>query len=285
MPKIPESELVINSDGSIYHLSLKPEHLADTIFLVGDPGRVHLVSQHFDKIDFEMNKREFITHVGKLKGERVMVMSTGMSVSNVEIALLELDALANIDFTKREVKEKRKQLKIIRIGTSGGLQEDIPVGSHVISQYAVGFDNILNFYELPQSKFETHISTALKNYLEIDFLPYTSAADTTLYDKYKSGMIAGFTATTPGFYAPQGRKLTLPIKYPKMVDRLTSFHFGDHWITNFEMETSGIYAIGGMLGHHVLSTNAILANRPKGEFAKDTHKVVDELIQKIISLF
>jgi uridine phosphorylase len=268
MAKIAESELILNKDGSIYHLSLRPEDITDTIILVGDPGRVHSVSSHFDQIDFEMNKREFITHVGTHKGERLMVMSTGMGVSNIEIAMLELDALANINLKTREPNAKRRNLNLIRIGTSGAIQEDIEVGSFLVSEYAVGFDNILAFYDFPQNDFEASFSSSLKSYLNLELLPYTVQSSSVLFNKMKSDMIAGFTATTPSFYAAQGRQLRLPIRHPEMVDQLTTFHYEDNWITNFEMETSGLYAFGRMLGHEVLSTNVILPIAPKVNFRK-----------------
>jgi uridine phosphorylase len=284
MAKIAESELILNKDGSVYHLSLRPEDITDTILLVGDPGRVHNVSKHFDQIDFEMNKREFITHVGTHKGKRLMVMSTGMGVSNIEIAMLELDALANIDLKTREPNAKKRILNIIRIGTSGAIQEDIEVGSFLVSEYAVGMDNILAFYDLPQDDFEASFSSELKNYLNLDLMPYTVQSSSKLFNMMKSDMIAGFTATTPGFYAPQGRQLRLPIRHPEMVDKLTTFHYEDHWITNFEMETSGLYAFGKMLGHEMLSTNVILANRAKGLFSKNPSRSIDQLIQKVLEL-
>lgn len=284
MARIAESELILNKDGSLYHLSLRPEDITDTIILVGDPGRVHSVSKHFDQVDFEMNKREFITHVGTHKGNRLMVMSTGMGVSNIEIAMLELDALANINLKTREPNAKRRNLNMIRIGTSGAIQEDIEVGSFLVSEYAVGLDNILDFYDFPQNDFEAKFSCELKGYLNLELMPYTVQSSPMLFDKMKSDMIAGFTATTPSFYAAQGRQLRLPIKYPEMADKLTSFHYEDNWITNFEMETSGLYAFGKMLGHEMLSTNVILANRAKGEFSKNPNKSIDELIKKILEL-
>ncbi|MEQ9299768.1 MAG: nucleoside phosphorylase [Cyclobacteriaceae bacterium] len=284
MAKIPESELILNKDGSIYHLNLKPEHISEYILLVGDPGRVHRISQFFDGVDFEMNKREFITHIGKYNGKRITVMSTGMGTDNSEIAMLELDALANIDLKTRESKSRKKKLKIIRIGTSGSIQEDIRIGSHVISEFGLGMDNLMAYYDLPQTEFELSYSQTLRDYLGVTFTPYTVAGSSSLMEQVGGDMIKGFTATTPGFYAPQGRALRVPIRYPKLVDRLVSFHHHDYWVTNFEMETAGLYALGRLLGHEVISANAILANRSRGTFSKDPHKVVDSLIKKVLDL-
>lgn len=284
MAKIPEAELILNKDGSIYHLNLKPEHVSDYILLVGDPGRVHRISTFFDGIDYEMNKREFITHIGKYNSNRITVMSTGMGTDNAEIAMMELDALANIDLKTREPKSRRRKLKIIRIGTSGSLQDDIRIGSHVISEYGLGLDNLMAYYDLPQTDFESSYSQTLRDYLGVTFTPYTVAGSTLLMEQLGEGMIKGFTATTPGFYAPQGRTLRVPIRYPKLIDKLMLFHHRDYWITNFEMETAGLYALGRLLGHEVISANAILANRAKGTFSKDPHKVVDTLIKKVLDL-
>ena len=282
MPEYAASELIVNKDGSIYHLSLKPQNICDTIIVVGDPGRVHRISQFFDSLDFEMNKREFITHVGKINGKKLMVMSTGMGIDNIEIALTELDALANIDFKSMQPKARRRKLKIIRVGTSGAVQEDIPVGSHLVSEYAVGFDNIMSFYELPQDEFESSFSKSLRQYLDVDIPIYTSKCSPGLLSTVGEGMIRGFTVTSPGFYAPQGRQIRLPIRYAKLVDKMVTFHQNGHWLTNFEMETSGLYALGSMMGHEMLSTNAIIANRASGTFSKDPYKVVDLLIKKVL---
>ncbi|MEM8893682.1 MAG: nucleoside phosphorylase [Bacteroidota bacterium] len=284
MASIKDSELILNKDGSIYHLNLKPEHISEYILLVGDPGRVHRISKFFDNVDFEMNKREFITHIGKYNGKRITVMSTGMGTDNAEIAMLELDALANIDFKTREPKSRRKKLKLIRVGTSGSIQDDIRIGSHVISEYGLGMDNLMAYYELPQTDFELSYSQTLRDYLGVTFTPYTVAGSSMLIQQIGQDMIKGFTATSPGFYAPQGRALRVPIRYPKLIDRLVNFRHQDYWVTNFEMETAGLYALGRLLGHEVVSANAILANRSRGTFSKDPNKVVDSLIKKVLDL-
>ncbi|MEP2773402.1 MAG: nucleoside phosphorylase [Fulvivirga sp.] len=282
MAKIPESELILNKDGSVYHLNLLPKHIADTVITVGDPNRVYQVSKHFDNVDFEMNRREFITHVGTYKGKKITVMSTGMGTDNVEIFFTELDALVNIDLKKREPKAKKKKLNIVRIGTSGALQEDIPLGSHLLSGNAVGLDTLMCFYNLPQSAFESEVGCDLQKALELPFTPYIVDGSKALIDKIGEDMIIGNTVTCPGFYAPQGREIRLPLKNPRLLESLNYYHKDDFWLTNFEMETAGYYALGRLLGHEVLSANAIIANRIKNKFSKNPTKVIDSLIKKVL---
>lgn len=279
---ISEADLILNRDGSVYHLNLLPEHLSDTIITVGDPSRVYKVSEHFDQIDFEMNKREFITHIGKYKGKRVTVISTGMGTDNIEIFLNEIDALVNIDLKTREPKSRKKKLKIVRIGTSGGLQEDIPLNSHLVSDYAIGLDTLMYFYNLPQNKFEKEIAHEIKESTGIGFTPYVVRGSQKLKEQFGEGMIVGNTVTCPGFYAPQGRKLRLELRHPKLLEQLNYYHKGDFWLTNFEMETAGYYALAKLMGHEMLSLNAIIANRPKKKFSKNANRTVDELIVKVL---
>ena len=284
MAKISETDLILNEDGSVYHLSLLPKNISDTIISVGDPNRVYRVSEFFDDIEFEMNKREFITQTGTYKGKRITVISTGIGTDNVEICLTELDALVNIDLKTREPKSRKKKLKIIRIGTSGALQEDIPLGSHLISDYAVGFDNLMSFYQLEMDDFEQVIADDIQQKVKLNFRPYVVRGSELLKNQINDGMVIGNTVTSPGFYAPQGRELRAASKYPKLLDSLNSYHnrANDFWLTNFEMETAGYYAMGRLLGHEVLSVNAIIANRIKNKFAKDPNKVVDSLIKKVL---
>ena len=282
MSKISQADLVINPDGSVYHLNLKPEHITDLIITVGDPGRVYKVSQHFDDIEFEMNKREFITHVGSYKGNRVMVMSTGMGTDNIEIVLTELDALANVDFKTRKVKEKKRKLQIIRVGTSGSLQIDLKCGSHLVSDYGVGFDTLMSFYDLPQTEFEKLIGQELKEKIDLPFQPYCVKGSEDLKRKFAFDMIEGNTVTCPGFYAPQGRYLRVKPKLTNLIEDLNYFHYDNFWLTNFEMETAGYYALGRLLGHEILSVNAILANRIENKFSKNPSKVIDALIMKVL---
>ena len=285
MPRIPESDLILNSDGSVYHLNLLPKHISETIITVGDPNRVYRVSQYFDDVEFEMNKREFITHVGKYKGKRVTVISTGIGTDNIEIFFTELDALINVDLKTREPRTKRKKLKVIRIGTSGSLQEDVPLDSHLVTDYAVGFDNLMSFYNLDMDSFEESLAKDIQKKTKISFTPYVVRGSSLLRKQYAADIAVGNTITSPGFYAPQGREIRLPLRYPKMLEDLSKYRIksNDFRLTNFEMETAGYYAMARLLGHEVLSVNAIIANRVKSKFSKDPNKVVDGLIKKILS--
>lgn len=282
MPNISETDLILNKDGSVYHLNLKPENISDTIITVGDPSRVFRVSEHFDSIDFEMNRREFITQSGKFNGKKVTVMSTGMGTDNIEIFMTELDALANIDLKTRKPKEKFRKLKIIRVGSSGSLQEDIRLGTHLVSDYGIGLDSLMTFYNLRQTGAENIISDKLRAYLNIPFKPYIVSASPSLKQQFAFDMYSGNTVTCPGFYAPQGRELRLPIRNSHLMDDMLSFHHEDFWLTNFDMETAGYYAMARMMGHEMLSLNAIIANRPRNKFSKDPNKIIDALIKKVL---
>lgn len=284
MPRISETDLILNSDGSVYHLNLLPKHISETIITVGDPSRVYRVSQYFDDIEFEMNKREFITHIGKFKGKRVTVISTGIGIDNIEIFFTELDALINVDLKTRELRSRKKKLKIIRIGTSGSLHEDVPLGSHLVTDYGVGFDNLMSFYNLEMDAFEESISKDIQKKTSLSFAPYVVKGSALLRTQYGSDMIVGNTITAPGFYAPQAREIRIPLKYPKLLEEFSRYsHKATGFrLTNFEMETAGYYAMARLLGHEVLSVNAIIANRAKNKFSKDPNKVIDGLIQKVL---
>jgi len=282
MAKIPATSLILNPDGSVYHLNLKPKDISDTIIAVGDPSRVYQVSDYFDAVDFEMNRREFITHTGRYKGKKITVISTGIGTDNIEIFFTELDALVNIDLTTREEKFPKKSLNIIRIGTSGSLQEDVPVDSHLISQYAVGLDSLMCFYNLPQSELEKKLSDKLGQIIGLPYTPYFVRGSAKLFEQFKEGMIIGNTVTSPGFYAPQGRRIRLDLKLPGLFDDLNYFHEDQMWLTNFEMETAAYYAFGRLMGHETISLNAVIANRIKDQFSKDSHKLVDSLIRKVL---
>ncbi len=277
-----EADLILNKDRSIYHLNLRAEHIADTIIAVGDPSRVHKVTQYFDKVEFEMNKREFITHTGFYKGKRLTVISSGMGTDNVEILLTELDAIVNIDFEKRQAREAHRSLQIVRVGTSGSLQAAIGIDSFVASDYAIGLDTLMCFYQLPQDDFEQRVGQKIQETLELPFRPYCVKGDEGLRSRLAFDMLAGNTLTAPGFYAPQGRLLRLPIQYPQLIRTLSYFHEEDFWLTNFEMETAGYYALARLLGHQMISLNAILANRITGEFSKNPDKTVDALIRQTL---
>jgi uridine phosphorylase len=282
MPKISETDLLLNPDGSVYHLNLLPKHISDTIIAVGDPSRVYQVSQFFDEVEFEMNKREFITHVGKFKGKKITVISTGIGTDNVEIFFSELDALATSDLKTREIKPRRKKLRVIRIGTSGALQEDIALGSSLVSDFAVGFDNLMNFYDLPMNDEEAGLAHDIQKKTGLPFMPYVVRGSESLLKQIGFDMRVGNTVTCPGFYAPQGRELRASVRFPHLLEDLNYYHKGDFWLTNFEMETAGYYAMARLLGHESLSVNAILANRIKNKFVKNPNRVVEALIEKVL---
>ncbi|NER15634.1 nucleoside phosphorylase [Spongiivirga citrea] len=278
---IAESELIINPDGSIYHLNLKPEQLAETIITVGDPDRVAKVTDLFDSIEFTVQKREFKTTTGSFKGKRITVISTGIGTDNIDIVFNELDALVNIDFETRTIKEKKTSLQIIRIGTSGSIQASIPVGSFLISEYGIGFDGLMHFYDKKHQELE--FSKALKDHLQWDThmtVPYTYKADPELVNQLSSDEIVnGITVTNAGFYGPQGRQLRLQPTDPKMNDKLASFNYNGKQITNLEMETAANYGLAFLLGHKTVSMNAIIANRAIGDFSPDPYAVVKNLIE------
>ncbi len=282
MPRIPESELILTKDGSIYHLNLKPNHIADTVIAVGDPSRVYAISKHFDKIEFEMNKREFITHVGTYKGKRLTVISTGMGTDNIEIFMTELDALVNIDFKTREVKKDKRKLNIIRIGTSGAIQEDIPIGSFIASEYGLGLDTLNYFYNFKHTPKELALVEDIQKSTGLGFTPYLCKGSSKLLKQVGFDMIKGNTITSPGFYAPQGRKIRVPVRLPKLVRDLTQYHKDGFWLTNFEMETAAYYGLAKLMGHEMLSLNAIIANRVSEKFSGNYAKVVDDLIIKTL---
>lgn len=284
MQAIPESELILNPDGSVYHLNLLPEHISDTIITVGDPERVAKVSRHFDSIEVEISKREFITHTGYYKGKRVTVISTGMGTDNIDILMNELDALVNIDLMTRMpvAEEDRIALKIIRIGTSGALQTTVPLGSHLASHFAIGLDSLMQFYPLQQTEFENSISEGLKSALNLPYAPYCVEGSEMLRQQIAFDMIPGNTLTCPGFYAPQGRVLRVPLKNKDLIQAYHTFAHEDFKLTNFEMETAGYYALGRLLGHEMLSLNAIVADRINHKFAENAEETVNDLILKVL---
>jgi len=286
---IENSELILNPDGSVYHLHLLPDHISDTILTVGDHNRVVQVSRHFDSVEFETTHREFVTHVGYYKGKRITVLSTGMGTDNIDIVMNELDALVNIDFMARTVRpvEEHMSLKIIRLGTSGALQADVPLGAVLATQYAVGLDSLMQFYPLMETGFETQLATGLQAALDIPFAPYVVRGSDLLREQIGANMLMGNTLTCPGFYGPQGRVLRLALRQPDYLTRLRTFGQdtaeGYFRLDNFEMETAGYYSLGRLLGHEVLSLNAIVANRATGEFASNAGAVVDEMIAETLN--
>ena len=282
MSKLQESELILNSDGSVYHLNLKPRDISDKIIAVGDPGRVYRVSNFFDTLDFEMNKREFITHTGTYKGKRLTVISTGMGTDNIEILMTELDALVNIDLKSREIKKRKKKLQIVKIGTSGGIQADIKLGQHLVSEYAIGLDNLYAYYDFPMDSFCMGIAQKLQEDLKLPFFPYCTKCSHVLLERIAPDMPRGITLSAPGFYGPQGRSIRIPLKSRNFFNDLVYFHYKDNWLTNFEMEASAYYGLADLLGHDVLCLNAIVANRVKRTFSKNYNPTIDNLIKLVL---
>lgn len=276
------SELILNADNSIYHLNLLPEDIADTIITVGDPDRVIDVSKHFDTIEVKKTKREFHTHTGTYNGKRLTVISTGIGTDNIDIVLNELDALVNIDLESRTLKPKKKVLDIVRIGTSGAIQPYIPIDSFLMSEYAMGFDGLLQCYD-SEAVQRTAVSKAFMDHSDWPdrkSKPYVVTYSESLGEKFMSNRIRlGFTATNIGFYGPQGRTLRLKIDDTKFIEKLSSFDYRGVKITNLEMETSAIYGLCKLLGHRAVSLNCILANRATGAFSKNANKAVDGLIR------
>lgn len=285
MSSIAPSELIINDRGAIYHVNCRPEEIAHTIITVGDPDRVKEVSKFFDKIEFKNQHREFITHTGYIGHKRLSVTSTGIGPDNIDIVLNELDALVNIDFETRAIRGKLTSLNIIRVGTSGSLQQEIPVDSFVASTHGLGLDNLMNFYLHNSNEEEKQLLHSFNTHTQIHeriTAPYITGAGVSLLKEFVQGFHQGITVTCPGFYGPQGRVLRMGLTQPQLIDSLTSFSFGQHRIANFEMETSAIYGMGKVLGHHCLSLSAIVANRITKEFSKDGSAAVEKLIQKTL---
>jgi uridine phosphorylase len=276
---ISSTDLIINPDGTIYHLNLLPEHIADTIITVGDPERVPMVSQYFDSIEVKINKREFVTHTGILKGKRITVISSGIGTDNVEILMNELDALVNVDFQTRTVKAEYKSLNIVRLGTSGSLKNTILIDSVVVSEAGVGFDALGFFYETD----ENDLTKQIKVDFDLDFMPYWNPAGADLLKLFTKdapeNWFVGTTVTCPGFYAPQGRVLRYNPKIENLLQKFNSFKHKDISLTNLEMETAGYYLMGKILGHQVLSISAILASRMTNEFSQHPEKQIDSLIK------
>ncbi len=278
---IASSELILNPDGSVYHINLKPGQVANDVIFVGDQNRVEKITQFFDSIEFSTQKREFKTQTGTYKGKRITVMSTGIGPDNIDIVMNELDALVNIDLETRTIKENLTSLNIVRIGTSGSLQADIPCDSFVMSKYGLGLDNMLRSY-LIDSISETEMENAFIEQTNWDMRkgkPYVIAGSEVLEKRLESDQIhKGFTGTAGGFYGPQGRVLRLNIQDPELNSKMDAFNYNGIRMTNLEMETGAIYGLGKLLGHQCLSLNAIIANRATGTFSEDPYKAVDALI-------
>lgn len=283
--KLSDTDLILNSDGSAYHLHIRNEHIADHVIVVGDQSRVEQISKHFDKLEVKIQNREFLTHTGRVGKNRITVLSTGIGTDNIDIAVNELDAAINIDPKTRQVRAVKRKLNIIRIGTSGALQADIPVGSFVISEFGLGFDGLIHYYNYEFDELERVLVDKIVQHLKLTkelSTPYVCKGSELLINKLGEGMISGITATASGFYGPQGRKLRLQLKDPGIEDRLGNFSYQNYRITNFEMETSALYGLGSMLGHDCCTCCAVIANRIRQEFSKDYHKDIDRLIQTVL---
>ncbi|HNQ67068.1 MAG TPA: nucleoside phosphorylase [Bacteroidales bacterium] len=286
MKQIAESELIINNDGSIFHLHLKPEQLAENVLLVGDPGRVALISNHFDKIEHKVQNREFITHTGWYKGVRFSALATGIGTDNIDIVLNELDALVNIDLKTRIPKAKKSSLNLVRIGTSGGLQEDMEVDSFLMSETAIGFDGLLNFYKRRDEVCRLDIEKAFVNHMQWNTkiaTPYFVDASGELMNKIGKDIRRGLTISAPGFYGPQGRELRLEIQDANINDKIRAFRFDDKCITNYEMESSALFGLSALLGHKAATICVIIANRYAKQYSKDYKPSIHALIEIVLN--
>ncbi len=285
MKRFKESELVVNPDGSIYHLKLHPAQLADTVLLVGDQGRVETISGLFDEVEHRVQNREFVTHTGRFRGKRISVLSTGIGTDNIDIVLNELDALVNIDLKERSLKNRHTSLDIIRLGTSGALQADIAVDSFVVTAYGLGFDGLIHYYKHADHLLREDMCEAFIKHTNWDKKlprPYFVAGSAPLIDTIGKDLTQGITATATGFYGPQGRELRLPLAFLGLNEALESFAFEDQRVTNFEMETSALYALGRSLGHQTLTVCAIIANRAIKAYSKDHQSSVKKMIGLVL---
>jgi len=285
--RIAESEIILNTRGAVYHLDLLPEEIASTIITVGDPYRVPLVSMYFDTIEIKKAHREFVTHTGYIGKKRISVVSTGIGTDNIDIVLNELDALVNIDLNERVIKPELQSLNIIRIGTCGSLQSYAPEDSYIVSTYGLGIDNLLNFYVHTNNEEEKNILQSFIAHTKINELlaqPYLTTASASLLKHFVDGFNHGITITCPGFYGPQGRVLRLGLANPELINNFATFQFGNHRIINFEMETSGIYGLGKLLGHHCISLSTVVANRVTKVFSKDADTSIKNLIEKTLGI-
>ncbi len=286
MNTISSTDLILNPDGSIYHLHLLPGDISDTIIMVGDPGRVSQVSSHFDSVDIQKENREFITHTGTYKGKHISVLSTGIGTDNIDIVLNELDALVNVDLANRTVRDIHKSLKLIRIGTSGALHPDIPAGSHIVSHVAGGLDGLYHFYQDKKGVCVPGLSEAFMNHTKWEKSlsdPYFIAGSKELINLLSvPGQISGITLSTPGFYAPQVRTLRLSPIDQALIQKIGSFSFNGMRINNFEMESSALYALSAMLGHEAITICVAIANRVTKTFMEDYKPSVDDLIETVL---
>jgi uridine phosphorylase len=279
---LASSELVLNSDGSVYHLHLRPENIGNVIVLVGDPGRVAKVSALFDSIDFRMSNREFITHTGFYKGHRISALSTGIGIGNIDIVLNELDALVNINLETRTLKSKPAQIKLVRLGTSGGLQEELEPGSFILSKMACGFDGLIHYYRDAESVCDMEMEQSFVKHTLWDNrrpAPYFVKSSEDLFNKLNKNIFSGITLTSPGFYGPQGRVLRLPLTDPELNNKIHSFSSKGLKIMNYEMESSALFALSKLLGHDSVTICAVIANRITRKFINNYEPVIENLIK------
>lgn len=289
--KIPTSELILNPDGSVYHLKIRPEQLANTVILVGDPQRVETISNYFDEIEFKEENREIITHTGTLNKKRLTVMSTGMGTDNIDIVMNELDALVNVDLENRVTKPKHTALQIIRLGTSGGIQADLPLNAFVLSEYGLGLDGLLSFYKNSNEVIDKNLTNAFINHANLSHempQPYIVKSSDKLSGFFGDEFVKGITATAPGFYGPQGRRVRLDVAKPDLIDRLVDFDFNGNKIQNLEMETSALFGLSKLFGHHALTLCVAIANRNRHDYNPDYKSAIKKLIElaleKIVAL-
>ncbi|NLA61660.1 MAG: nucleoside phosphorylase [Bacteroidales bacterium] len=285
MRVIPDSELIINSDGTVFHLHIKPEQLADKIIVMGDPGRVAMTASFFDSIEFDVQSREFHTVTGMYKGKRITAMSHGIGTDNIDIVITELDALANVDFKTREVKKDFKQLSIVRVGTSGGMQPHCPVGSFVVAEKSIGFDGVIHYYDGSADVREPEFEESFKkhvNWSPLHCSPYVVDSDKELVERIGHDMIKGVTISAIGFYGPQGRHVRLPLADPELNSKIESFRFEGHSITNYEMESSALAGLGKMMGHKAMTVCSIIANRVALESNADYQVSIEDLIKIVL---
>ena len=280
---ISESDLIYREDGSIYHLSLQPEQVPNIVLTVGDPERVPMVSQYFDAVEEKVSHREFVAHIGRVGERSLMVVSSGMGTDNVEILMTELDALINIDRESRDVRANKRSLKIIRLGTSGSLQPDVPLDSILMSHWAFGVDTQMQFYSYKTPSQFQEAAQQLRTNLSLEFTPYVAEGSAELLKAFQSEFLTGCTLTCPGFYAPQGRQVRLASRQDGLLKKLIDFRFSEGALTNLEMETAGYYAFGQLLGHQMLSVNAILAHRPSGQFSSAPQQTINFMIEHVLS--
>ncbi|MCQ2272199.1 MAG: nucleoside phosphorylase [Bacteroidales bacterium] len=283
--KIPASELPKQASGAIYHLNLFPEDIADNIILVGDPGRVPMVSSHFDTIDVKKSNRELFTHTGTKNGKRISVISTGMGTDNIEIVVTELDALVNVDLPTMTIKEQHHTLNLVRIGTSGSLQKDISPNTILASKFGFGLDGLLQFYENQDDNYEEVVKAFVDDTGWNERLPYPYCVPCSeeLFQRIAYDMTPGITCTAPGFFAPQNREIRAKIKYPELKHKIEEFNYNGIRLTNMEMECSALYGLSKLLGHNALTCCLLIANRVTGAYLDEYHDQMDDMVEKVVS--